>query len=283
MGTPVVSQSATMDRNGTPGPPVRRALVVSGSQRGATEWHGYLTGRGYAVRVLTLDPPDATAYPGPRPPAIATVTAVRRAVRTLVRPIADGRGVCAALVVCGLHGWYDERQECHFIQLTKDPTAAALSGVEGSYYARDLANDIGPIQNGPPPKDGLAGPPHQTPRIFFFFDFCYSGGLIQYVIDRAPHAVGVTSTTCKGVSVSSRDDRFGLWSDRFLTELRSADGETGDLVAAFHGARRKLARTFGRAVDQPCFFARTPTHRIDTNANVIRRPRRGKFFIADWI
>lgn len=282
MGTLVASPSVALDGGGTLGPPVRRALVVSAGGRGATEWHGYLTERGYAVRVLAANPPYATAYPGPQPPVVATVAAVRQAVRTLVRP-EIGRSVCAALIVCGFHGCYNDQRDCHLVQLEKDPTATTKSGVEGSYYGWDMANDIGPIQNGPPTTEGTEGPPPPPPRIFFFFDTCHSGGMIQRVIDRAPLAVGVTSATCGGRSVMNADDLFGQWSNRFLAELRSADGETGDLVALFFAARRKLARKFGRAVDQPCFFARTPTRRIDTNGNVNRRPRRGEFLVADWI
>ncbi len=106
--------------------------------------------------------------------------------------------------------------------------------------------------------------------------------MIQHVIDCAPHAVGMTSTTCKGVSFINRD-LFGEWSNCFIAQLRSTDIKSGDLAAAFFAACKRVVLTFGRAVDQPCFFARNPTLCIDTNANVNRQPRRGEFPIADWI
>lgn len=106
--------------------------------------------------------------------------------------------------------------------------------------------------------------------------------MIQHVIDCAPHAVGMTSTTCKGVSFMNRD-LFGAWSNCFLAQLRSTDSKSGELAAAFFAAHKRIAQTFGRAVDQPCFFARTATLRIDTNAKVNRQPRRGEFPTADWI
>ena len=68
----------------------------------------------------------------------------------------------------------------------------------------DLASDLG-------------GNGRNQSRTFVFIDACFSGGLIEELLDSIPRVVGTTTCTRKGFGYDDERTHSGAWTHGFLT------------------------------------------------------------------
>lgn len=89
-------------------------------------------------------------------------------------------------------------------------------------------------------------------------DACFSGGLIEELLEALPHVVGTTTCTKKGYGYDNEATHSGAWTDAFLTRgLRPAAGQSVDLAALYAQTQARYCQEHGSRGDRPCFFART--------------------------
>jgi hypothetical protein len=148
--------------------------------------------------------------------------------------------------VTSSHGSGDGRGES-FLCLLPDPVVGVTPDERsGSYFDHDLATD-------------LSGGGQNQSRTFVFIDACFSGGLIEELLDALPHVVGTTTCTRKGYGYDNAATHSGAWTNGFLTQglRRRPPGEDVDLAALYVAARDVYARQYANKGDRPCFFGRT--------------------------
>ena len=116
----------------------------------------------------------------------------------------------------------------------------------GSYFDHDLAAD-------------LAGGGRNLSRNFVFIDACFSGGLIEELLEALPNVVGTTTCTRKGYGYDNAATCSGAWTNGFLTQGLAGrpPGDNVDLAALYTAARAQYCRSYPNQGDRPCFFGRT--------------------------
>ena len=122
---------------------------------------------------------------------------------------------------------------------------------------------------------------------FVFIDACFSGGLIEELLDALPHVVGSTTCTRKGFGYDDAATSSGAWTNGFLTQgLMHARCEDVDLAALYTSARDAYVRQYASQGDRPCFFGRTagvaPCNTEDPRHASDVLPRRA-FMARDWL
>ena len=178
------------------------------------QWYGYLRRLGYECKILGDE-----FSPYPQWDGAGTVRNVRAAVRGMVD---EAHGPNDRLVfVTSSHGSGDG-QGSSYLCLLPDPYEATTANErQGSYMDHELAADLGRSQT-------------NQSRTFVFIDACYSGGLIEELLNSLPNVVGTTTCTRKGYGYDDEGTHSGAWTNAFLTERLLRDPQTNlDLVTVF--------------------------------------------------
>ena len=93
---------------------------------------------------------------------------------------------------------------------------------------------------------------------FIFIDACFSGGLIEELLDSLPNVVGTTTCTRKGYGYDDAATHSGAWTHGFLMQsLVPRMNENLDLAQLFQDAHAKYVAAHSSRGDQPCFFAKS--------------------------
>jgi hypothetical protein len=241
-----------------------------------------LTELGYACTVLGDEfSPAWGAYGGPRPRPGAypqwdgpgTVRNVRNAVRQMVQDA--GAPEDRLVFVTSSHGCGDGRG-ASYLCLLPDPQLAdgSASEREGSYMDHELAADL-----------GAAG--KNLSRTTVFLDACFSGGIIEELLDALPAVMGTTTCTRKGYGYDNAVTQSGAWTNRFLTcNLRTVPAnKDADLALLFQTAVEAYVKEYTDAGDRPCFFGRTPGTppcNTELRAGTASIPRQ-VFMLRQWL
>ena len=153
-------------------------------------WYRYLKQLGYSCTVLG---DEFSPYPGcvpfhaylthPQRDGPATVRTVRAAIRSMV---ASASGPNDRMVfVTSSHGSGDGRGSSYLCLLPDPFEGVTANERQGSYMDTELAADLGAQGS-------------NRSHTFVFIDACYSGGLIEELLDALPNVVGTTTCTRKG-------------------------------------------------------------------------------------
>lgn len=242
-------------------PPQKLAVIVGVSKysrrpRGdlewcdedANTWYEYLTQRGYQCRILGDEFSPYSVYHG-----AATVVNVRRAVREMV---AQAHGPNDHVVfVDSSHGNGDGRGNSWLCLLPDPYEAHTPDERSGTYWDRDLAADLS------------AGRTSQA-RTFVFLDACFSGGMLQELVESIPNSCGTSTCSEKGYGYDESQNQHGAWTEQFLVEGLQRQGALGgslDLIALFQECYAKYVHTHTSRGDRPCLFANIGGQQYDTD------------------
>ena len=226
-------------------------------------------------RVLTLtriaNVPHPQSYTHPQWDGPGTVRTVRSAVRAMVRE-AHNPGDRVVFVTSS-HGSGDGRGSS-FLCLLPDPEEGTTPGErQGSYMDHELAADL---------SQGGAN----TAQNFVFIDACYSGGLIEELLDSLPNVVGTTTCTRKGYGYDDAGTHSGAWTNGFLTcSLSRQVFENLDLARVFVNAFAKYVAAHPNRGDRPCFFGRSvknpsPVNTEEANSSLLPM---GAYMSHEWL
>lgn len=118
-------------------------------------------------------------------------------------------------------------------------------------------------------------------------DACFSGGIIEEVLEALPSVVGTTTCTRRGYGYDSQATHSGAWTNGFLSEgLATRIGQDVDLAALYMQARDVYVSKYPSRGDRPCFFGRAPGYtgcNTEDPLNVAQEPKRGLFMTREWL
>lgn len=175
--------------------------------------------------------------------------------------------------VTSSHGSGDGRGSSFLCLLPDIEEGVTSTEVQGYYMDPELASDLG--QNGT-----------NQAQNFVFVDACYSGGLIEELLDSLPNVVGTTTCTRKGYGYDDAGTHSGAWTNGFLTCcLARRMFENLDLARIFSDAQAKYTASHPNRGDWPCFFGRSAIRSCVTNTDNpgSRPPPTGVFMSHDWL
>ena len=119
-----------------------------------------------------------------------------------------------------------------------------------------------------------------------FIDACYSGGLIEELLDALPNVLGTTTCSRKGYGYDDAETQSGAWTNGFLTsKLAKHMQDDLDLGQVFTEAHAKYISHHSSQGDWPCFFARMVGYNrvINTEKDASSTVPRGVFMSHTWL
>ena len=212
---------------------------------------------------------------------------VRRAVQQMATTANSPED--RTVFVTSSHGSGDGKGNSYLCLLADRAGGADPHEREGRYLDRCLAADLG------------AGGTNKA-HVFVFIDACFSGGLIEEMVEAVAHVAGTTTCTQKGYIRPGEDQRrrprgaigydnaatrSGAWTDMFLTQglkPRIGGGDV-DLVQLFLESRSRYTRIYPSHGDWPCFFGRDAAGTFNTNDHPTETSQLpiGRFLCNDWL
>jgi hypothetical protein len=227
-------------------------------------WYEYLRRLGYECKVFGDEFSPYPQWDGP-----ATVRKVREAVRTMVQS-AGGPGDRLVFITSS-HGAGDGRGNSYLCLLPDPCEGTTQTERQGSYMDHELATDLS------------AGGRNQS-RNFVFIDACFSGGLIEELLDSLPNVMGTTTCTRKGYGYDDAETCSGAWTNGFLTrKLAQSTRENLDLAAVFADAQNKYVTAHPSRGDRPCFFGRCAGYNVNTESDEFTTLPQGVFTTQNWL
>ena len=249
--------------------PVKRMSDLEYADDDAVLWYRYLNSLGFDCKVLGDEFSPYPRFDGP-----GTVQNVRAAVRAMVT---QAHSPADRLVfVTSSHGAGDGRGHSHLC-LLPDPLVGTTPGERaGQYMDHEIAAD-------------LSGGGMNRARNFVFLDACFSGGIIEEVLEALPNVVGSTTCTRKGYGYDSQATCSGAWTNGFLMEglvARAQKDMYTDLAALYIQARDTYVAQYPNHGDRPCFFGRAPgcaPCNTEESLRASEEPKKGVFLVREWL
>lgn len=209
----------------------------------ADAWYRYLTDRGYDCTILGDEFNWYPRWDGP-----ATVQNVRECVQTAAKQNGDGDRL---VFVTSSHGSGNGKGDSHLCLLA-DVSSSIPHEAQGEYWDTELAADL--------------GAPENVGMNFLCFDACFSGGLIDELIDSVKNVCGTSTCTANGYGYDMASLKHGAWTSEFLCRNLMSPISTlsNDLYDVFIRAAGAYRRQHSAKGDAPCFFGRTGEFRFSS-------------------
>ena len=257
----------------TPKQPLRKAIIVGISQyrkasvrpleycdEDAETWYRYLTERGYDCQIFGDEFNWYPRWDGP-----ATVKNVRDSV---TRAAAENEQGNRFVFVASGHGSGNGKGDSNLCLLS-DIASSNKHEADGQYWDFELAADLSQKKN-----EGSN---------FLCFDTCFSGGLVEELIEAVPNICGTTTCTENGYGYDMSSLKHGAWTSQFLCHnlMNPISSLSNDLYDIFLRAATAYRRDHANKGDSPCFFGRCGGFRY--NSKQIAQHAYGRFHLNELL